>query len=116
MKKSSASLWLCSGTATPGGTTPRMTQKSAPGSSGPLMNSRVGPNTSTAMYGVPSTIWRSTVLWSLSIIVARDFAVSWVVGLEEHLELNAVSVPEGQHRTVFTLGDWRMGDAELFEP
>jgi len=43
-------------------------------------------------------------------------SVSWVVGFEEHLELNAVGVLECQDRTVFTLGDWRVGDAELFEP
>src|SRR6478735_6430088 len=116
MKKSSASLWLCSGTATPGGTTPRMTQKSAPGSSGPLMNSSVGPNTSSAVYGVPSTIWGSTVLRNLSVIVACDFACLWVVGFEEHFELNAVGVLECQYRTVFGLGDRRMAHAELLEP
>jgi hypothetical protein len=69
-----------------------------------------------AVYGVPPTIWRSTVLWSLSLIVALDFAVSWVVGLEEHLELNAVGILECQHRTVFALGNGRVGHAELFEP
>ena len=42
-------------------------------------------------------------------------SLSWVVGLEEHLELNAVGVLECQHRTVFTLGNWRVGHAELFE-
>src|SRR6476619_2909918 len=116
MKKSSASLWLCSGTATPGGTTPRMTQKSAPGSSGLLMNSRVGPNTSTAVYGVPSAIWGSTVVWNLSVIVALDFACSMGGRLEEHFELNAVGVRECQYRTVFGLGDRRVGHVELLEP
>src|SRR5262249_48019771 len=72
MRKSSSSSWLCSGTTTPGGTTPRMTQNSAPGSSGPLMNSTVGPNVSIAVYGVPATTPRSTEarFWSHCISVS----------------------------------------------
>ena len=43
-------------------------------------------------------------------------SLSWVVGFEEHLELNAVGVLERQYRTVFALGDRRVGHAELLEP
>jgi hypothetical protein len=43
-------------------------------------------------------------------------SVLWVVGFEEHLELNAVGVLECQYRTVFALGDRRVGHAELLEP
>jgi hypothetical protein len=39
----------------------------------------------------------------------------WVVGLEEHFELNAVGVLERQDRTVFALGDRSVNDAELLE-
>ena len=42
--------------------------------------------------------------------------VLWVVGFEEHLELNAVGVLECQYRTVFALGDRGVMHAELLEP
>ena len=48
--------------------------------------------------------------------VSHSSPVLWVVGFEEHFELNAVGVLERQYRTVFTLGDWRVGDAEPFKP
>ena len=40
----------------------------------------------------------------------------WVFGFEEHLELNAVGVLEGQHRTVLALSDRRVTHTQLLEP
>src|SRR5262249_49720535 len=102
MRKSSSSSWLCSGTTTPGGSTPRITQKSAPGSFGPLMNSTVGPNTSVAVYGVPATTPRSTLarFWSDCIFVSlllgkrdgRERAIGVIVGFRGKQPYSVVAV------------------------
>ena len=39
-----------------------------------------------------------------------------MVGLEEHLELNAIGILEWQYRSVFALGDRRVVHVELLEP
>jgi hypothetical protein len=40
----------------------------------------------------------------------------WVIGFEEHLELNAVGILERQHRAILALSDRGVNYAELLKP
>src|ERR1700710_2797836 len=74
MKKSSASSWLCSGTVTPGGTTPRIMQYS----SFHVRNSKVGPRTSKTSVPLPDEMSSKTRLFVDSILtVATTHAEVW---------------------------------------